>query len=545
MKTRLLTVAMAAATLLPSLAHAQELSPTRQLRRAYLALTLQEPDVGRYEALLASGDPEAFIAAEVDALMSSPEFTAQLIDWGHVYMPFPEYPKGNPVWRSSNATHSDVCAEGTMHAGAVGIFGHRGDPEDICNDVNAPMTQTQPWWDPMRTVDVIGVAGNTDPLYMGEDCGQATIGLNWVKPEVDGCGCGPNLIYCHRQYPEDRFGTGYASTTRLDGNNYRANSQRRSAHDEPARLLAHIVRNDRPFSDLILSNYTVVDRGLYHMYVRQGRQSGVHPERDQELTWFTAFDGDDDWREVTFETMHPHILDEDTYTFVPSADPESEPRGIPAAGVLSMLGPNAAWPRPRVRAARWLESLACDEFTPPEVPIEFTPFQRDPATEGVCLHCHVRLDRAAVSFKRQYNGGYIAGIGEWRLDRLVDYSAERKRFDNTMIHDTVMTPVSESLIDQNMNARVVDYLDPSETLLGQTSDGTIGPRGFAKVLIASGRFDQCAVQRAYTRFGGRTLDVGLDAAELDAAVAAFVDGGRDMKALIRSIVLSAEARVGF
>lgn len=37
------------------------------------------------------------------------------------------------------------------------------------------------------------------------------------------------------------------------------------------RLFAHIIVNDRPFSDLVLGDYTVVNQGLQHMYVRAAR----------------------------------------------------------------------------------------------------------------------------------------------------------------------------------------------------------------------------------------------------------------------------------
>ncbi len=308
MKTRLqiIILALALATLAPTLATAQELSPTRRLRRAHLTLTHREPDVGRYEALLAAADPDSFIEDEVDALLGSEPFHDQLVDWGHAYMPFPQFPRSNPVWRSSVSSHSDVCADDTLHAGSIGIFGNQGDPGDICNDPTADIGQVTPWWNPLVSVSVIGVALNSSPTEADGDCGIASVGLNWVKPGIQGCGCGPGMIYCHRMYPDDRFGTGYGSVTRIDGNNFRANSQRRSAHDEPARLFAYLITQDRPFSDLVLGDYTIVDRGLYHMYSRHGRQSGVHPDRDLDSTWFTAFDGDDDWREVSFSQMHPH-----------------------------------------------------------------------------------------------------------------------------------------------------------------------------------------------------------------------------------------------
>ena len=195
-----------------------------------------------------------------------------------------------------------------------------------------------------------------------------------------------------------------------------------------------------------------------------------------------------------------------------------------------------------MRAARWLESLACDEFSPPEVPIDFPIYQTDPATEGVCLHCHTRLDAAAISFKRIFqSGSAIAGVGRWRIENFVSYDANRQRFESTYLPNTVLTPLSQEELDADSNSRLIDYMQPGQLLLGVASDGTIGPRGFAKILVESGSFDQCAVRRAHERFGGRALDLGMDAAFLRETTERFVASDRNMKALIRDLVLGRTA----
>lgn len=158
------------------------------------------------------------------------------------------------------------------------------------------------------------------------------------------------MIFCRRFFPGERFEGNYSGITRLDSSNYFPNSQRRSLHDEPSRLFAHIIANDRPFSDLILAQYTVADRGVANHYIRSGRQSGVHPERDTD-DWFMAFDSHSDWRELRTQDLHPHLIAQDRYTFDPTKE-TGDPLGIPSAGVLTMMGPNFAWPRPRGALAR-------------------------------------------------------------------------------------------------------------------------------------------------------------------------------------------------
>lgn len=518
-------------------AQAQELSPTRKLRRVHLTLVQHEPDFSRYEELLAAPDPDAFIAQEVDALMATPEYLDNLRDWSHEYIPFPLIGTGR-VWRANKTINTSRCGSDTLHSGAIAIIGAPNANEPgICDNPNAAKNTTTPWWDPSTPVDVVGVAANEALQVDGKDCGVIRLSNYWKRPDTQGCGCGPHLTFCGRgdiglPY-ENSYPKGYE-----DGEIYHPASQARSVMEEPADLFTFIITEQRPFSDLILANYSVVNRGLYHMYVRQGRQSGVYTDRDTDR-WFDMFSDDEERLEVLTSAMNPHLIDNPDYRYDPRVD--SNLLGVPSSGVLTMIGPNFAWPRPRVRAARWLESLACDEFSPPELPIQFPTYQRDPATEGVCLHCHTRLDPAAISFKRSIRqGGALAGVGNWKLGNMVSYDSDRQRFTNSLLADTVLTPLTQQEIDADLDNRLIDFLPPDQQLLGQTSDGTIGPRGFAKILLASGKFDQCAVQRAYQRFGGKKLDLGRDARELDEATEAFVASGRNMNELIRQLVLSRE-----
>ena len=107
--------------------------------------------------------------------------------------------------------------------------------------------------------------------------------------------------------------------------------------------------------------------------------------------------------------------------------------------MLTSLSSNASFTRERVRAARWLEKLTCRDFAPPPANVEFTPYERDPGTEGVCQHCHQIIDPAAIHFKRVFDGGgFVGGISPWRLNDLLSYSESRVRFENAFIPDTLL-----------------------------------------------------------------------------------------------------------
>ncbi len=524
---------------------APEMSATRQLRRASLTLLGRGPTVEEYEALLAHPEAErrAALEAFVADALEAPEFRAQVRDWGEEYL-------GVPGYRGALNTHTyqfdgalsmvpRPCPAGTLHEGRVGLLRDNASVTEeygqwigICDDPSAPIADVEPWWAPGTTVPAIGdVATENRVGVNGEDCGDGRASFRGHE----GCGCGPNLIYCAQRPIEQ------------EGDYYRPESMRRQVHEEPARLFEHIVANDRPFSDLVLGDYTVATRTLRMAYMRQARMTPDNAFMDDDAWWRAYAASPESWREVPIHDLHPQLLAERDYRFDPRTD-AGRPRGVPAAGVLTTIVANEAWPRERVRAANWLRAFACREFAPPASDVAFPPYERDPGREGPCLHCHQLIDPAAMHFKRMFDAGaFIAGATEaWSIDGRVSGATFRLHGHATgsMIADTLMTPVSQAQLDANSDARFLDFMPPGTRLFGVEGHGTIGPLGFGQALVESGELDRCAVRRAYQRFVGRDLTPGVDDARLDALVADFVASDRDMRALIGAITLGDEARLG-
>jgi len=96
----------------------------------------------------------------------------------------------------------------------------------------------------------------------------------------------------------------------------------------------------------------------------------------------------------------------------------------------------------------------------------------------------------------------------------------------------------------NPSARFIDFLPPEQSLLGEQSDGTVGPLGFGKLLMASGAFDRCAVRRLHERFVGRDLDPATEAGYLDALVEGFIAGDRKARPFIKLLTQTASFRRG-
>jgi hypothetical protein len=256
----------------------------------------------------------------------------------------------------------------------------------------------------------------------------------------------------------------------------------------------------------------------------------------------------------------PYLLADRDYKFDPRVEPRGSMKGIPSAGILTMLGMLGANTRERVRAARMLETFACESFIPPPADQKFNPYVSDPAVEGPCQACHSRIDPGAIHFKRWSKKGYdiglddggyfMPGIGNGIFDDKWT-TGEYPYGGDPFLHwiqwwrpNTRMTPVSQADADQNPETRFIDYLPPDQTLLGQKSDGTVGPLGFAKMVVASGAFDKCAVRRLHERFGGRAIDPAKEPGYLDALVEKFVKGGRKVRPFVKELTRSDVFRRG-
>ncbi|MEM9189481.1 MAG: hypothetical protein AAGF12_09915 [Myxococcota bacterium] len=546
-------VVLSAVGLIAPSAEAQEAtSPTRFLRRVTLLLLDRPPTMAEYEALLA--EPEEQRGAAVDrfiaSTLESAGFRETLRSWGHEFIGTAGYlgPGGNGgYFGETQAISLDTCPDDSVNAGKRAFvndgypqFGNQG----ICDDPNAFEAEIEPWWAPGTTVTVLGdVATEARVGAEGQDCGLHDGGLYKNHRAGLGCSCGPNLVYCGRRTVAiAAFGEG-------EGYYTDPTSIRRGVFEEPARLFEHIVAEDRPFSDLVLGNYTVVNQGLHHLYVRMARNNSQNASLD-DVEWWRDYQADPHaWREKTFQEMHPNLLDDRNYHFDPRVE-MGEPLGVPSAGVLTMVAGNHNYPRERVRASRWLETFACREFAPPPSSATFPAYTNDPATGGACMHCHASLiDPAAIHFKRFFhNGLYLGGIGpKWDLRNMNYYYFDyfEPHTEVNMVPGTVMTPISEALGMENPNARLIDFMPEGTTLFGLESDGTIGPLGFAKLMVDSGEFDRCTVRKTYRRFGRRDLVPGVDDVAIDELTARFVGENRSMRRLIAAILEREQARLGY
>lgn len=570
----------------PAIELKDQMTPSRQLRRAWLLLTGTTPEPSAYEELLQAPDPaqtQAILERHIDELMDSDAFYRRLVDFGHDWITVGRYTtgaSGEAYWGHMSGVLRP-CPTDSPHAGALylqpeGGFksgdqpGNKDNPKGICYD-SAPdgsgvaypanEVEIEPWWAPGTTVKVVGRAGSGVRKHPAKDgsgdyvCGR--FGSIYFTPTLADdaqeltdpvCSCGPNLVYCQTY-------SGFGGNNSLD-----ENSQRRHASEEPARLFAHLVWHNRPLHHLLTANYSVGTNALRHLYVRWARQDPANQALD-DLTWWkndTTVPSDPEhdpkdplaWREFVVESLNPNLLSGSTapngdLSRTASWDPADPSKGLATAGVLTMMGSMSSFSRERVRAARFIEIFTCRDFNPPPADVHFAPYDRDPATTGTCQHCHQLMDPASIAFKRwDFRGDYIWQLpvlgGGYAAQITADVnkkSSPYRRWFDAWSADTVLTPFSQAQLDENPHRLLMDTIPNDVTLFGVNNDGTSGPLGFGKMVVKSGEFDRCAVRQLHRFAVGRDIDPSKERGYLDKLVEEFVAGERHAKPFIKQLML--------
>ncbi len=538
----------------------------RQLRRMTLVTTNRFPSREKLAALAAIKEPsaqQAWLDTELSRLLTEPDFYDSMVDFGHVWMNVP--PVANiadqPEYGLPQQRSIRPCPEGTLHAGKWGspngfnnqepCNGHRYDGSP------AAVKMVEPWWAEGTQVAVVGVDGDESTSITTKDgkkvdCSQTGAGFS-----LDGenhCGCGPHLIYCMPGGELQDF------KAFLLGN---PDGHRRLAWDEPARLFAHLVWHDRPLVDLIAGDYSVGTVAVQSTYVRYGSVLGDQSVENAEQwwrasTWSAPHDPHHEatdqkaWSEFRISSRNPFLLADRTYQFDPRTQAQGTMRGIPSAGVMTMPGVLAGTVRERVRGARLLEMFACETFVPPPPTAHFSPYINDPAGGGPCVTCHSRIDPASIHFKRfmRTRSFQMLGVGnahekaKWNSG-VYPYTGDPwERMSRLWAVGTHMTPVTQAQADADPESLFIDFLPPDQTLYGATSDGTVGPLGLAKLLIASGAFDRCVVRKLHQRFVGRDVDPTEEAGYLEKLVTQFKSNDRKARPFVQYLAKTPAFRSG-
>jgi hypothetical protein len=312
--------------------------------------------------------------------------------------------------------------------------------------------RVSPWWSRKQTV--LACAGTADENRFVENNGTRIDCATAVGQRSGTCGCGPHMVYC---YPDGV----------RDG-------AIRSQKDELARLAMELVQNDLPYTDLLTSDWTMLDGRLEVFYAKLWGKLGELNDADAERAW----------HRVMRDPQHAGAL--------------SSP------AMLNFFYNGRRW------AERVMEAFMCHEVTPDfdfmddlkDSNIDVTvPYRDSPelmpsltVTQGrACAACHLQLDAVARA-----------------KDRWDPFGAYYER----MPTERALTIPQQTMFE----GKLVEGLD-----------------GFGAALAQSRTFHDCVVNQAWEHMTGHRFRPS-EAALRSQLTNDFVSGGFRFKALLREIV---------
>lgn len=249
-----------------------------------------------------------------------------------------------------------------------------------------------------------------------------------------------------------------------------------SVGEEPLALIAHVVANDLPFSEVVTADYTMADPIVAAMWDLD------YPE------------GKTGWQQVRYNDGRPHA-------------------GVLTSTTLWTRYPSAGVNANRHRANTISRIFMCDDYL--ARPVSFSRTQIDTLTSGdpeeviqttqACQSCHSTLDPFAAHFFGFW----------WEIEGDLEDQTLYRPEDEPMWRDTMGDHVSPAF-----------YGIP-----------TSGIEEMAQHLADDPRFAQCAVRTVFDGLTQRKAN-DLDREELQPHVDAFEDSGLIVRDLVRSIVMS-------
>jgi hypothetical protein len=230
--------------------------------------------------------------------------------------------------------------------------------------------EVEPYWAPGTTVRACAYDAYANRYTAaGADCASSGTAYDL------GCGCGPNLRWCHTGAHQDAI-------------------QRYLAEDVERRIAANVL-DDRPYEELLTGRRAFVNGPLVFFW-REQRElfsqvplvpAALDPDHLPDLEYGDA----DTWVEIELPEAHAGVLTSPVY--------------------LLRFQTN------RARASRFHDGFLCQPFQPPPggLPVGDEASQRQPDVQlrDGCQYCHALLEPAAAHWGRwgQQGGGYLDPVG--------------------------------------------------------------------------------------------------------------------------------------
>ncbi|MCB9595345.1 MAG: DUF1585 domain-containing protein [Sandaracinaceae bacterium] len=425
--------------------------------------------------------------AMLDEWLDSPEFAERVVRrhraliWDNISTATRLYHFRRTLGVTAGLWHQTNRSTETAYRGGTDAADCRDEPLTYAADGSIEVdasgregyVMVEPFWAPGTSIKVCGFDAQEARFSpSGADCAtRAAVG-------DPGCGCGPNLRWCHTNAVRDAV-------------------LRSFSHELEQRIVAH-VEADEPYHALLTSRRGFVNGPLDYFW-RYHRESSnnVHlvPEAiDVDALPETSIDGgglafadEDTWSSTTLPEEHAGLLTHPVY--------------------LLRFQTN------RARANRFYDAFLCQPFQPPEggIPLddEVAAAQPDVQQRPGCNYCHAILEPAAAHWGRwtQQGGGFLEPelFPEFRQE-CFDCGIGAEPCSDVCRFNYVTRALSPEEEGNLGRLRAFEFLREEHR-----PNVEEGPAGLVRAGLADGRFTACAVRRTTEWLLGRELREGEEA----------------------------------
>ena len=504
------------------------------LRRLSLDLRGHLPSVAEYQYVAQEG---AVSPQQIDEMLATEDFVERMrryhrdLLWvnidgqrltGNYWRLNPAGGISAAMWISANNRATNYrgarvgCAdfESSMSNGRITTRPHPN-PEMAANGVvQEGWVWVQSYWNPDQPVKVCAFDAQAHETAQNETNprrGPAMVPCNtfWASRSSQ-CGCGPNLRWCLTRESEVQI--------------------RRSWDEQLLRFADSVVRDNRPYSELLTGRQMEVNGPITHFLKYQTQAPGnnflVTGAQGYDLPEDLGQHRVDEWRSVQRSTMH--------------------------SGLLTLPAFLVKFQSNRGRATRFYHAFRCEAFQAPPggLPATDDECHNEPnlTKRCGCKYCHVSVEPAAAYWGRWSEQGIKPLIPEADNDAYPAFDpacgpdGNQRGSLRCRLHY-----INEIFAEDDARKPYEGYLrsylfanDLGEQNGSYAANIEQGPQAMAQGILdpADGTFARCASQRIFKHFTGR--DFRPTEATLQTQLSASFQQAFDLKSLVRQIVTSAE-----
>ncbi|MBT6434979.1 MAG: DUF1585 domain-containing protein [Deltaproteobacteria bacterium] len=355
--------------------------------------------------------------------------------------------------------------------------------------------EVEPWWAPGTTVKVCAFDAQTNLEGANPSNNNPDRVANCSSQVVETCGCGENLQWCHANNP---------ATDKILAI---------SMAEQMLRYIDNIIRNDRPYTDILLGTDAEINGPISHWLQHQTQNGGnifiTSSEQNHDVLTIPANEIYN-WQTINRYERH--------------------------AGVLTMPGFLLKYQTDRSRANRFHNAFLCQSFQAPEggIPTAEDSCNDEPDLQERCgcKYCHAMLEPDAAHWGRWAEAGMMA-MNEDKFPVFDQNCAEGR--NNAICRLFYLQPNEAGDVDSKLQDYIGTLYPYVFTDTESQDNITQGPRKLAQKAIDRGDFAECTVKKLWNYFMKRPpLDSEADL--MSALANDFAGDNYNFRNLVKRII---------